>query len=193
MTDTQIDLQPFCSKDEERTGLLKPFSDDHYTYASDGIIMIRVYRVEGYGESSLLNQSAKIFTEVLRSGERVIPPMTEIPTMKCKLCKGRCTVRKCEACNGEGERLCDMQHMHDCEKCNSKGYRAGGDLDCWECDGSGSRVDITYVYVGARKFNASMLNRIAVLPGVLMTTEGDPFSPSYFIFDGGDGVIAPCK
>lgn len=40
-----IDLKPFCGTDETRPYLLKPFSFEDRTYATDGRIMVRVPRM----------------------------------------------------------------------------------------------------------------------------------------------------
>lgn len=48
-----IDLDEFCSTNEQKPRLMKPFSYKNHTYATDGCIVIRVARRGDYSEDGL--------------------------------------------------------------------------------------------------------------------------------------------
>lgn len=103
---TAIDLRIFCNPDDRREALKSPFSDENYTYATDGHIVIRVSRMVDIpiseGGVGLLKYLK--FDHAEMTDWNPIP--TEIPEGKrveCKSCHGSGKVLICEDCDGDGE------------------------------------------------------------------------------------------
>ncbi len=160
------DLKKYC--DDPKNGryqLSEPWSDDKYTYASNGHILVRVPK---FSDSSKRKDSPtglgkKSFDEIFKA-EPV--KWFSIPTVHPK--------------------------HQDCEDCNGKGkFKYHGEtVQCEECDGKGKYLRHISVDIGGVAFSDVYLSWIAELPN---STIG-PFKvdePARFKFDGGEGLLMP--
>jgi hypothetical protein len=167
-----IDLTPFCSTSKWRPYLTRPFHIDDRTYATDGLIMVRVPRS---GEVELSTELVpENIVEQIRQWFSTIGDMTFEPAALRLPAGGPPKMVKCGACEGRG-------HEHDCPDCSCK---------CEECEGSG-RVEKTVTIsadIGKSVFDIEIVRKIANLPGLELSTPGED-SPLYFRFDGGEGIV----
>lgn len=159
-----IDLQPFCSKDETRYQLTKPWSRDGYTWATDGRVLLRIPGVHAEPNPEAPN-AEKLGTFFSTGPEITMPKIPFLETKPCAWCKGRGRVCTCDFCDNKAC-ICDG------------------------CDGTGKIEKAVSVPVGAGRFSNHYLAKIATLPGLrLFPSSDDPTAAMFFIFDGGCGYL----
>jgi hypothetical protein len=160
-----IDLQQFCSTEESRYYLMKPWSRGNFTWATDGHVLIRVARRDGVEEQPKAPDAARIFTPDCETVAVLGLPNVIWPSDPPPI--------ECEACDGRGTR-------HECPDCMCK---------CDDCDGSGKLTVYASVSIRGGIFNASYVRKIATLPWVEFAerVEGER---AVFRFEGGAGLIA---
>lgn len=166
-----LDLQPFCGTEETQYYLMKPFSRDGFTWATDGCILIRVAQREGIPDieqklnvsKPIENIDAKTF---FTPSFKLPPAPTE--TGPCPSCEGRGYAHDCPDCECE------------CERCNAQGT-----LD--------SEILIS-TKVGGNFFSLKYVRQVLSLPGVEVSASADKNdAPLFFRFDGGVGVLMPLR
>lgn len=145
----ETDLQQFCSKDDTRYYIQRPFSDGDFTYATSGHILVRVAR---RGDAQQAEKS--LFT-----GQR---------------CNAILAVHD-GATFGQMAPL-KMPHLDrvPCDYCEGP-----GDASCFECDGVGDVEQDASISVQGVPFNARYIEKITALPGFEIaaanTTGPTPF------------------
>jgi hypothetical protein len=164
-----INLQPFCSTDPTREYIAQPYSQDDYTYATNGHICVRVPRREDVPENPKTPQTAKFFRDESAVSWR--------PLRKVELPES--VKRQCYACEGRGTK-------HDCPDCTCY---------CEKCDSSGTVVVLASICIGDGLFNIHYVRLLAALPGILVPEQigpeksGHPGARMPFKFDGGEGLL----
>lgn len=137
-TETRIDLQPFCAKENARWYRDKPFFKDGFIYATDARILVRL---PAPGEPD--TPDAPALNDVdLSMPEQATPWPQSEPIFyedTCAACEGDGFVGRveCSDCQGEGE--VDCPHCGNdmtCEKCGGRCYISKG-APCEKCDGKG--------------------------------------------------------
>ena len=167
-----LDLQPFCSTDEVRPYLMKPFSRHGFTWATNGHILVRVtLRSDISDVDKKFNiagplqdfESASFFKP-----EYFLPPPVPAPV-------------GCAACDGRG-------HEHDCPSCG---------CICGACDGKGevNPENNMSVSIGPTPFSLKYIRQILSLPGIEIETlaADQSMKPLFFRFDGGIGALMPLR
>jgi len=206
---TAIDLKIFCNPDDRRDALKAPFSDEKFTYATDGHICIRVPRIQGVtSDSGVSLLKYMTFDHAEMTTWHFIPD--EIPADKrseCKSCNGTGKVLTCPDCEGDGEveykffsksgKSYDLDH--ECPVCEGTGKLNGSADDrCEDCTGKGYIDDPVPVRIEAVGLSISshLLRRVQNLPGIMVAAKehrADELPPIRFRFDGGDGLIMPTR
>ena len=193
------DLQPFCSVDETRYGLLQPFNHGPHTYATDGRVIVRVPKIEEIPDrKGLPKNPADVIPAGIGYKPVELPPNWENyqPTkLECKDCKGTGQQIKCRHCNGTGEVECEScGHEDNCEHCRGSGMAPtkdqGNSVECEECDGTGEYEKPFSVALnrGAVAVDLRYLRLVMKLPGVALTYL-DELAPIRVDFDGGEGAM----
>lgn len=167
-----LDLQPFCGTDETRYYLMKPFSRDGFTWATDGCILIRVAQRPGVPE---IEQKIAV-SEPLQGidAAKFFRPSFELPPAPAA--RGECS-----ACQGRGL-------LHDCPDCDCK---------CEACVGS-STMDAEQkitAMVGPTSFSLKYIRQMLSLPDVELEEFPKERSekPYFFRFAGGVGAVMPMR
>lgn len=182
MNKTEI-LKLFCAVDDDREYLNKPIRRSGYLYASNGHIGIRVPD-DAEIDANETNQIHNL-SELFECGEVDYHPLPEIPAPV-----------PCSCCNGTGKR-----YMTKCDECDGTGKiktsRKTEQPESWEaceeCDGMGeARLPQSLTKVGAHAYQNRYLRKIVALPGSRIE-HANSLSGAHFIFDGGVGIIMPCK
>lgn len=169
---TSADLQRFCSKEEWRHFLQKPFSRNQFTFATNGHILVRVPRLDDVPEVPEAPDVEKILPKNFH--EVKIRPMVSgtLPKVQIK-------VEQCDVCDGIG-------HEHKCPDCS---------CDCESCEGTGeiriSSDDKASVSIGDAVFSLSYIRELQLLPDVHVPENPHKTNPMPFKFNGGIGIIAP--
>ena len=159
-----IDLMQFCERNAMRVWLAEPFGIGEYTYASNGVILVRV--PWSVWPSYYLPEEARpaSFPTVMEwlDGSPAMAPLPAIPPGPF--------YEKCLWCAGSGEVEYD---------------------ECEECDGEGVIEKYTYYRFGTRSFNARYLRMIKALPASQLAIDGPKMDGALFTFSGGRGVVMP--
>jgi hypothetical protein len=166
-----LDLQQFCSEDGARSAKLgQPWSIGDHTYACDGAILVRVDRRTDVPENEFA-PDRPLIEKLLGSppvGQFVAMPPVQLPPF---------TETECEKCDGRG-------YEHDCPDC---------ECDCRACDGTGKTQDETLVGIGKAIFKSRYIRRLLALPGLEVPENSASEDPMAFKFEGGIGVLMPCR
>jgi len=195
-------LKTFCGTDETRPSLMEPFSDDRYTYATDGRIIVRVPRIESItGHEKHPQYACDLFPDESHYLPVEYPQGLEsfvAEPVDCECCGGTGKQSKCRDCDGDGNKECpECGTVHKCESCRGTGLiignRAIGDeVDCEDCEGIGKieKRFIVSLNRGAVFVDLKYIKLANTLPGLWLKYDGNQ-SPLYFTFAGGDGVMMP--
>jgi hypothetical protein len=162
-----IDLQQFCSKDQGRYYINKPWSRGDFTWATNGKILVRVPRRDDVPEQPAAPDAARIFTPEFE--EMAFSPLPAVdwpkdpPPLECEVCDSRGT-------------------LHDCPDCHCV---------CPNCDGSGNHPVEVSVDVRGGIFSVKYMRMILSLPNVeFVQVASSGEKPTPFRFEGGFGLFA---
>lgn len=124
--ETMIDLSPFC--DPKRDKMNTPWAHGDYTYASDGIIGLRVarrddvVRTDGPDFQSLIDKAGP--ARNLQPLPDLSFPTTAPTEGPCPDCNGVGYIEKCRECDGTGcVECCECGHESDCTLCKGEGSK----------------------------------------------------------------------
>jgi hypothetical protein len=190
-------LEKFCSRDETRTKIQKPFSIGDYTYATNGHIIIRIDKVESIGSvENSLNPETLLTWDHSKIKEWLPLPEYSIDISdKCRYCKGTGKSEDCPECEDEG--FVEFSNAHnyyevECKTCDGSGTVVSDDSPCDYCGGGGYNLN-SPINFKDKKVNIIYLELIKDLPGIALSPAGDPMEPVRFKFDDGCGFIMPMK
>lgn len=196
-----LKLQDFCGE-KNIYDLSKPWSSQNYTYASNGVIFLRVPRREAVPVNidNVEQLSTKFYAYLERfkteDGFQFLPNIK--PVQKCLYCHGAGWFfgKDCPDCNGTGEVKFfrgSYKYEDDCKNCSGIGKIPGGveQTFCEFCDGMGVCFCAPYEYkISTKKFHVRVLHKIKNLPNVRINCSALIDFPVIH-FDGGDGVVMP--
>lgn len=192
-----IELKKFCSVMLNEYGFNEPFSDDQYSYATDGFLIVRIPRVK-----ELNNDVPTIvkLTELPFDSDKAAyapVPSYEPPEMEnCPVCRGVRKSYSCDECNGDGFvkwQSGSNAYEAECKNCHGDGYLPGGEETCHWCDGRGlvqsDEYEVAHDYGNGYGVSKALLEKVKILPGLSVSSNmvGDRFIP--FKFLGGDGIL----
>lgn len=165
MTETAIDLQPFCAASGFHVAKLgRPFSRGDYTYATEGHILIRVPRRANVGEIENSPEMERIFPSPAAAEFRPINAVTlpALAKVECMKCEGRGT-------------------EHDCPDC---------ECECEDCDGAGAINGDrkTSLSIGGAIIGMRYARLLLALPALEVAKPNGAVLE--FRFDGGVGLVA---
>jgi len=197
-----MNLKPFCSKCGE---LSEPFSDDEYSYATDGAILIRVPRQDDIKKDTPVfisrRTSSRAIVLVIRDDVGLYfnhdtltnwIDMPMLPNMAvCEKCNGTGKFRAaCFECYGDGMLTFDSEYNTykvECMSCS--GGKSDGIL-CDKCEGEGKAPEVRLVDVGGARAIAKDLYRLKDLPDLKFSIVGKDWrEPVRFKFAGGVGLL----
>lgn len=164
----EINLMPFCSRDDLRPALHKPSSRGEFTYATNGHILIRVPRRDDVEDNPDFPNAEKVIAVTEGRHLFVLPVMNLPPAadeITCLDCDATGMAHQCPDCTCE------------CMTCRGSGKVAADAEDCVAFDG----VPFAIGYV----------RMIAALPGVRVAVGKEAHEPLRFEFDGGIGALMP--
>jgi hypothetical protein len=171
------DLKPFCGTDQYRDYISRPFSRDSFSYATDGIIAVRVERREDVPDQADRNKPDITKLPWDKATDFVPLPAFSLPA------SGVHTIECAECYDGK---------EHDCPDC---------DCDCEACDGTGQLtvsdddersidlLGIPFAVCHVRKLVTLPNVQIAKIDGLLPWSGRETILA--FKFDGGDGLFMP--
>jgi hypothetical protein len=160
-----VELNKFCDRKRCEPGcdISVPFSLNGHTYATNGVIAVRVPRRPDVPENK---EAPKGIERLPWDFSRIkfgpLPEPKPLPD-------------KCMWCNGRG-------YQHDCPKCRCK---------CEHCDGSGKLPP--EVLIGKAHFGGQYIAWIQALPGLEIGKPKPAPRPIPFRFKGGEGLLMPMR
>jgi hypothetical protein len=169
-----LNLQRFCSEDDFRESLRKPFSHGEYSYATNGVYAVRVPRREDVPEGDKPNLAEQL--------DRILAPLEgasfEAIDFTVPDLDEPSSTEECEDCDGRGLE-------HECPDC---------DCECTTCGGTGSVEKTESISVSALGgiFRLPYLRRILALPEVEVASlprDYETPKPALFRFDGGVAAL----
>lgn len=205
-------LEGFCCPDpyEHRTSLRAPWSLNGFAYAANGHWMVRM-PLDGLGELTPWTprtHPANIEQRFQTAAFERLQPMPLVPCNACDACKGlgRVVETICSSCDGKGE-FVHAGLAYPCQLCDETGkeHRPAGAGDspthmCVQCTGTGfdfhQSGTSTIDKFQDGYFQRAYLAALSRLPGIQFGTcpaDGDNFQPAAFRFDGGEGLLMPCR
>jgi hypothetical protein len=195
-----IDLQRFCTTNTCRPNLLRPWTYDGHTYATDARICVRVPLLPlnplspDQPTPPQAISAAKCFAplaELLTHPATPIPlPLPEPIFEKCAACDGQGHLAPCPDCKGEGVHTCsECEHERDCRECDARGLvpDSCGTTDCDACQSTGKINRPIRVVVGSAGYQARYLALIASLPEYQFYPNGN-YGMAGFTFACGGGL-----
>lgn len=199
-----IDLKLFCGTVNNdlarKSKIATPFNEGAYTYATNGSIVVRVPKMEGVLNREDYPPSIATLWNV-PDGWNEFKPLPERPeprTHVCQSCNGSGHAIKCKGCEGRGEWVCDLGHKHECNRCDGTGYIPKTNADdppCQDCHGTGKRrIYRPDIPVDHQLINEELLDKLYTLPNcTVASNKGNEYGVIAFKFDGGDGLLMPCR
>lgn len=185
------DLSKFCDPDHRI--LNRPWSAGDYTYASNGVIIVRIPRQADVAKNIHIFDASPCFVE--HTDDMVWHPVIgykKPDQIECDMCDGHGMDFVCPECDGHGEVHFENDfHTYDCDCNNCDGT---GKIEiCPECEGTG-KADPTIVraWFHEASFNQAFLALLSDLPNCEMGMTGVA-NLHPFRFDGGDGAIMPLR
>lgn len=172
-------LMPFCSVDETWKVLARPFSDDKFTYATDGKILIFVPKAEP--ETPWTDELKKIILLCQNKANlkcfdgtyRTLPIDDGTWGLKCDQCDGSKSVTQltCDCC-GEVTKL-------------------NTTILCPECFGEGKTFSNYGIRFGKQILSAYYLRKLALFQEVEIAEAKEPIGCLSIRFSGGWGRLMP--
>lgn len=180
-------LKPFCYRHDDRGDWIKkPWTIGDYTHATDGRILVRAPKLDGFDASEeAVKKTAGViaqFSEWQKVNHGMpLPPFKPRETENCQTCKGSGS-----ACYVE------------CDTCGGAISLNGQTINCVDCTGTGHRLkhdggNFAPVKLGSQWTSSFYYEKLASLPGLVWFNNSDALGPIYFRFDGGDGLLMPLK
>jgi RecJ-like exonuclease len=204
-----IDLTQFYNPSDPREKIRAPFSDEQFTYATDGHIIIRVPRIPEItvpgGTTFPQWQSMPWDHDSLTDWKPLSVEIPEGQRVDCKSCDGTGKIITCQDCDGDGEVEYQYESLGgktydydlECPVCEGRGKMNGDGERCEDCNGQGYRIEAVPVKIGAIGLSISnqLLQRVKDLPGLEIAVKGriEDMPPVRFRFDGGCGIIMPMR
>jgi hypothetical protein len=164
-------LKQFCGNQPFREYINEPFSQDGFTWATDGVIMLRVDHIASLGPCP--REGGLNVSKPLVGIEKAAFTCRQFSFPPAPSKRGMCMT-----CDGRGTE-------HTCPDCTCK---------CDDCNGSGDadpELQMSTI-VSGRIFNLSYVRKVSELPNVEIA-DCDGEIPMWFRFDGGYGALMPMR
>ncbi len=161
-------LQTFCSTDETRAILMKPWSVGDKTVATDGRILVIVPRIPDVAENDKAPKLEAVTVDVIPKSEpSPLPDKLPEPDMQ-----------DCTFCYGDG-------HVE---------IGGGKSVRCEECEGEKQYRKAIPIKVGTQNLSDLYLEKIKDLPNLKIFNHAtDDSGAATFTFDGGSGLLMPIR
>lgn len=159
-------LKSFCA-DESRPALDHPITQGEFTYATNGKLILRVAKMANVPEQ-VEPKCAGIFDGFQTDADwQKLPALPKLRTEKCLYCYGASRAAK---------------------------------KNCDECDGKSRVPALEAVKIGIHNLSLIYLHQLSVLPGLKFAADkalpknaSQTYHGAPFKFNGGCGVLMPCK
>jgi len=188
-----INIKDFCSQRPFDVSLHEPFNFYGKTFASDGIILVRVELDHQYDKNDVPHSIERLEQAINRyhSASHEYKPFpadeiySEIPATVCPKCKGKNEPDVCPECHGDGK--VEFETWHNVYICDCQTCHGTGQIEC-DCNNNKLRP-LVFVAIGYKSFYQDMVNRLRELPDCKLWVHEDDDVISVITFEGGDGLI----
>ena len=212
------ELSAFCRNWGD---LSTPFYHNHFVYASDGALAIRIPAenlndvLPMQGSRNVEDLASKLdgyFASTDYSGQE---PRTlsdfdfDLGTEPCSHCEGEGKLYACNECDGAGEISHSTDYHdyeHECDSCSGKGYFTKSEWEqmdfrvavedadtepCEECGGEGTTGANPDIFIDGVKFQGKLLKQFMRFEGATIVVPSLKGKPALVKWDGGVGLIMP--
>lgn len=211
------ELTAFCKSWGD---LSTPFYHDHFVYATDGNLAIRI-------------PSETLVDELVEKGNRNVAELAkkldayfaadyseqesrtlsdfdfDEETETCEHCEGEGVLYACDECDGAGEVSYSTDYNEyecQCESCDGKGYfkrseweaefgsttRHGSTEECEDCGGEGSVSANPDIYIGEVRFQGKLLKKFMQFEGATIKVAVAK-KPALITWSNGQGILMPMR
>lgn len=186
-----IDINQFCSKDQTRTNLLKPFN-----YGKDEVAATSGYAsiiIKGRGVDSEIEQAfSKIHENVKLVGEEEV---RNFANMKREICNHEFDKRPCPYCKGTGE-LSESKYCEDYDgngewidvSCECPMCEEWEDIGCKKCKGLNFIYETELIEVCGINIKSEYAYLLKSVGDITFQLAEDR-RRVFYKFDGGRGLI----
>lgn len=199
---TKDDLKVFCGWKHP-----EPWSNENYTYATNGSVLVRVKKLDDVpiiDDLSEIPKNADSLIDKYTVG--VLGPFPEILKIvghDCHQCKGtgNVTEKECPECEGDGDVYWETnRHKYEaeCQECDGRGKIRTTDPNgetCEECDGTGIVAEMKRISVDGFDFDSNLLYHFQKFPNVKIGAKKagnnniGVYGVAFIKFDDGVAVI----
>ena len=188
-------LQSFCRNWGD---LSTPFYHNHFVYATDGTVAIRIPAenlddvLPEKGNRDVAGYAEKLDgyfdpTEQFRQSRTLSDFDFEQGTEPCEHCEGTGKLYACDECDGAGEVSYSTDYHdyeHECDSCDGKGYFKKSEWknefshcnieyaateDCEDCGGTGVKDANPDIYINEVKFQGKLLKKFMQFEGATIS------------------------
>ncbi|KQR55652.1 hypothetical protein [Acidovorax sp. Leaf160] len=208
MTPGQL-LELFASPNDLRRQLRKPWREGDHVFAANGHWVVRVPLAEVDRPDLIPDPTGMpVGARFALADWSQLKPMGLLEHAICDTCDGagRVFQKTCESCKGQGE-FTHFGQQYECQLCDASGYAQHigtaahpTDAQCDCCRGTGFELNGLVMHITPFRgawFQKAYLARLSRLPGIEFgvkpTRPYDPEVVGTFRFDGGDGLLMPCR
>ena len=168
------DLQKFCFEGLGKDKIKIPWTDEGYTYATNGHICIKVPALRDVPVELYPINAEKVFQETPQPSEWFSIPRVKKPEIPKEI--------DCVDCDGTGKSNQKCSYCHRYGKCS-------------KCEGTGKvKEDIPprYLQIGDQFFDEKYLYLIQKLPNIQISPASGEIA-ARIKFDGGEGLLMPVR
>lgn len=192
-------LKKFCapagtrSKGGGESPLTRPWSDEIFSYFSDGHILLRVPRIAEIVETDGPDAARVIAGTIPVTWHALGGVWSSLA--QCARCAGSGSVLACPECDGLGRvEVYSGYNYYEfrCKSCDGIG-NCDEPFTCPGCAGYGIENPREAIKIGGSFFGAGLLQRLLrSFPDARVGVAGGE-RPALISFEGGDGVIMPMR
>ena len=191
-------IKKLCAEDF-RIDLALPFKKGEYIYASNGKYCIRIKETPEFTTDVVSKVDISVLgwemIDKVKNWILLMPIVQDEAFKNCRKCNGTGRAKICGKCSGEGEVECEYGFNHECPRCNGEGVCDNGKAEsCEWCGGTGKVHDEEKkLLIGNNNVSAGQLYELQKVCGEILIGDVDYGIPVPLRFNGGDGLIMPCR
>ena len=209
------DLTAFCRIWGDLT---TPFYHNHFVYASDGSLAIRI-PAENLDDVLPMTGNRKVAEMAEKLDEHFAADYSkqeshtlsdfdfDLEAEPCKHCEGEGKLYACDECDGDGiigHSTDYYDYEHECYSCDGKGYFTKSEWErefsrnieyastepCEDCRGTGKTGANPDIFIDGVKFQGKLLKKFMQFEGATITIP-EKEKPALIKWDGGEGILMP--